>query len=707
MITEEFASTISKSMSDAFTTTPIYVLKSHPFFPALLKAFQTEGKLQEFWTLHIEPQIGKGNTYQSKMGFAILDLILSMVDDKKSTMIYFTVNVRETALAFLSKLEASSQDESLILSCLAKITAAAKDCPEIQKDVLNALLTFPGNIAFDKATGGNVVRQLIAFSSKESIQHVGVLYRRAIMGQPDSGQERNSMERVYAAHQLAKLVSHSAMQDDLEWKVETLNFLLMCTLFDVKSEIPPLTSVPLPFSREAKLEIKDVFFKALDFKAKNIEGMSTVLRKVANFADGLFSQASMIKPFGLDAKKSWRQAMKDIDAISDGNKKENQVFQLLYLHMAFQLMSEPDMAKETLADLRECYQRSCRKGDKTKKKKKKSSAAASREEEEEPQWVEVVIDLLLSLLSQNKHVLRQLVNSIFSLLCPHMSIDALKVITDVINPTTQESANETVNGDNDSDDEYETEDEEEIVGEDDKEKEADDDSEEEEDDDSEDDEDMGNGNVPDELVAKLKAAMGEEGNNQSDAESVNMDDIPEDDMNKMDEALANVFKQLSGKKGGAEKRKEQKDVLALMHFKTRALDMVDVYLGQNPYLSHVLFIIDFVLAALETVSKKKELKPLECRLRNTLKKVTNLKKPAQIKLDDQFDSSAMVDVLQGFVELANGGSPLMSLLSNPIPLFAQCCTLIVKFSQQMGGQDLSSKIQGVYERAIEDFFSKK
>merc|ERR1711936_987865 len=56
--------------------------------------------------------------------------------------------------------------------------------------------------------------------------------------------------------------------------------------------------------------------------------------------------------------------------------------------------------------------------------------------------VEVLVDALLSLMSQNKHVLRQVVKSVMSLLCPHMTINALQAVLDVVNP--QEDKNESI-----------------------------------------------------------------------------------------------------------------------------------------------------------------------------------------------------------------------------------------------------------------------
>ena len=64
-----------------------------------------------------------------------------------------------------------------------------------------------------------------------------------------------------------------------------------------------------------------------------------------------------------------------------------------------------------------------------------------KKKKDEPHWVEVVTDLMLSLLSQNRHVLRQVVNSVTGLLCPHMTQKALMAIMEVINPL-EEDANE-------------------------------------------------------------------------------------------------------------------------------------------------------------------------------------------------------------------------------------------------------------------------
>ena len=94
---------------------------------------------------------------------------------------------------------------------------------------------------------------------------------------------------------------------------------------------------------------------------------------------------------------------------------------------------------EILNDLHVCYD-------------KATSRATRKKKSDEPHWVEVVTDLMLSLLSQNRHVLRQVVNSVTALLCPHMTQKALLAIMDVINPLEDES--EEMEEDEESDDEF-------------------------------------------------------------------------------------------------------------------------------------------------------------------------------------------------------------------------------------------------------------
>ena len=90
----------------------------------------------------------------------------------------------------------------------------------------------------------------------------------------------------------------------------------------------------------------------------------------------------------------------------------------------FQLFFDPTMAIDVLADLHICLEKSSQK---KKKKRKSISKKTDDVDEVEPEWIEVVVDLLLSLLSQNKLVLRQVVGSVMTVLSPHVNDNALQV----------------------------------------------------------------------------------------------------------------------------------------------------------------------------------------------------------------------------------------------------------------------------------------
>ena len=55
------------------------------------------------------------------------------------------------------------------------------------------------------------------------------------------------------------------------------------------------------------------------------------------------------------------------------------------------------------------------------------------EQGEEPEWVEVMVDILLSLLSQPSRHIRQVCKTVFSSICPNVTATALTAILDVSN----------------------------------------------------------------------------------------------------------------------------------------------------------------------------------------------------------------------------------------------------------------------------------
>jgi DNA polymerase phi len=80
-------------------------------------------------------------------------------------------------------------------------------------------------------------------------------------------------------------------------------------------------------------------------------------------------------------------------------------------------------------ELHGCYKRVEKEQEESKKKKKKAQTEGN--EEEEPLWVEVAVDLILSLLSQSSSIPKNMLDMFFFHLCPHLTGPALSQITKV------------------------------------------------------------------------------------------------------------------------------------------------------------------------------------------------------------------------------------------------------------------------------------
>ena len=67
------------------------------------------------------------------------------------------------------------------------------------------------------------------------------------------------------------------------------------------------------------------------------------------------------------------------------------------------------------------------------------SPTPTAKEEAEPHWAEVVVDILLSLLSQPSRHIRQVCKTVFSSICPHVTATAITTILDVSGEHVQRS----------------------------------------------------------------------------------------------------------------------------------------------------------------------------------------------------------------------------------------------------------------------------
>ncbi|KAJ4426640.1 hypothetical protein ANN_26438 [Periplaneta americana] len=474
-------------------------------------------------------------------------------------------------------------------------------------------------------SGTRVVQNLLLLLKAHSVKKVANLFRDVISGSSDKcggldGEEPrpwNNKERMYAVDVYARILGLPAVVGDNEWKIEQLRFLLQVGFFypstqeQNQAHISPLLADSL----------KQSFFRVLNHRLPRMEDVRNLLITLVHDVDSMIAGDTFIlrQPLAREALDAWQKLL-SVSAsleqkIAEGkNIVLARVFHTMFQYMGLQLLTDPKLAQDALEELHSCFERAEKeqKEKKKKKKRKHSKEESKDEEEEEPVWVEVAVDLILSLLSQNSSIPRNMLDLFFFHLCPYLTEPALGQITQVLDPDQEESPLSLLwNADDGESDEAES-----------------DDSESEESDGKQSDSDLEEGDnetVNDKLRMAVRDALGSAAP-LTDTESVDIDDMDEAEGRRLDKALSEAFSMFKGTKTNKKSKKQQKDARVLMHFRIRAIDLLEIYLksehvGTEASLSSYIDIMLVLFSLLEFCIKDLHQKPLENRVSQTIRKI--------------------------------------------------------------------------------------
>uniref|UniRef100_A0A8C0GUR4 MYB binding protein 1a n=1 Tax=Chelonoidis abingdonii TaxID=106734 RepID=A0A8C0GUR4_CHEAB len=197
--------------------------------------------------------------------------------------------------------------------------------------------------------------------------------------------------------------------------------------------------------------------------------------------------------------------------------------------------------------------------------------------DEEPEWVEVIVEILLSLLAQPSLLMRRVSKSVFGRICPYMSKKGLHLVLNV--------SEGSLVGAGLIDNEEESADS------------SDDDSSEE--DGKEDSEDENNNEGVDENFRNQLMNVLQAGNALGGDKSD--EDVDDETMLALDENVSALFaeqqKRIQAKKD--EKEKMRKEKILRRDFKIKVLDLIEVFLAKQPESPLVFDIIDPLLLVIE------------------------------------------------------------------------------------------------------------
>jgi len=523
-------------------------------------------------------------------------------------------------------------------------------------------------MTWDKHVPGNLISFLIAEGDESTIMQTGDHLLQML------NSDTKISERVQAASLLAKVIGHPKLSTNIDWRVEKLSALFELTMVSTPN------STAHPLTMEAKTQLKDVFYRGLDSNCKTLIDNVDMVHRLMNHAIHLIDKKSStpIKAFKGTTQEAWDNVVGLVKKLGkswkESHGKETGVFLLLFCQVGLQLFCQPEMAVDVLTELKPVYA--------NWNKAKRSEGA--------PAGIEVAVEIMLSLLAQNKHLLRKVVNCIFKVVSDQMTAPALQSLLDVISAGVQDDdSNEGEESEEEEDDEDDVDDDGEV--------DEDDEPEEvngEEIDDGEDESEDESQNVEMEsaTVDKIKTALGEHADASGAEDSdIDMDDIPDEDMQKLDEKLVEAFKALGGRKSSVEKKKEKLDQLANQHFKLRVLDLLDIYVTHKPTAEHVFLIISSLLDSFRILFANPKEAVLCTRMQGILKKCSVCKlEPSQ-----DLDPTMMLESL-----LQYGATPSSAII-NLGNVHARLCLTALRVNLT----EYSEKAEELYMKALNEFYN--
>ncbi|KAG7516476.1 myb-binding protein 1A [Solea senegalensis] len=345
------------------------------------------------------------------------------------------------------------------------------------------------------------------------------------------------------------------------------------------------------------------------------------IHHVAQFAQLLLHQPKFVqssRPFSAEQKQAWDSMMESVAKLSKKAKKdqtaESKAFQQLFLLVGMHLFKAPEELLDIMKDLQSCVDNAQQ--TKTKKKKKKPAT----DKDEEPDWVEVMVDILLSLLSQPSRHIRQVCKTVFSSICPHVTAAALTAILDVLDPETdneedgamiitddntdktqkKKSKDEYDDDDDDDDDDEEMEETSDEDSDNDEDDEAMEEDEEEEDDEDE-EEDMEGQVVDQSFRLELMKVLQQQDALATEEDEASDEDLDDEAMMKLDKGLAALFSEQKKKSQAKkdEKTKLQREKSLVRDFKIKVLDLIEVFLARQAGSPLVLGLVEPLLLLID------------------------------------------------------------------------------------------------------------
>ncbi|EDO45649.1 predicted protein, partial [Nematostella vectensis] len=567
------------------------VLQVHCIWDEVLSqaCHKSTEEFKKFWKAVVDDGLFQSTHERKYLGFQLIEKILPMLKSEQVAAVFAKNSMRSfinnlsSSQTYLHKaarhLSILEQESYIVLKAIAYCTnkecystlmfmfrnngifdkekassmptlLKGNDDPDTSAEVVIHLLGSYGNLSFDKLTKTKTVESLFGvLKGPGLVKLVSWLTSSFIQGSITYlASERSSggdvdPTRISILNQLLLLVKAKKLSESGAWIENIMKFLIDQSYF---TAVRGSKKLQVPLSAQVRQTCEQRFLstmKELDSPSPASHGQAKtsgrdeevhVMFTIVKHAQGLLADDDftvIAESWSEISQKSFDSSMKIISKIHKKQSKEStastedRAFELLLCHITLQLFSDPDQASEILKEVRACH-------------KNRQETDTSRDE---PHWVEVLTEILLSLLTRPSGLLRHVVDRVFVAIAPHLTKDAMGIVLQAIDPKSLGGEDdEVLEIAEDSDDEDMAADD----GDEDNEKkpcketkEDESDSEDESDDDDEGDDDA----VDEAFRAEIKAALGSAAAD-TDSEESSGEELDDEAMMQLDDALSAVFK---------------------------------------------------------------------------------------------------------------------------------------------------------------------
>lgn len=416
---------------------------------------------------------------------------------------------------------------------------------QVQVATLGFFVQPPGTILLDHITKMKIIHDILITAKPECVLWYAE-FLKGIAGLEDKeGPPHLLKPQREAFEQLSNLLHLPTMAADVDFRTSIVHFLLDAYMARVSSKDSSQGEAVRKLFQSAVLK------SIVPLKKTQLTEFVDFLRSLL-----LRIKASVGNGASVDVKKCLKKTKHTLEKIDSATSLDENVttaFKVLVLYLtiltALGISDDPSALQEVCSSARGLL-----------------SETSEAEEELKAKWVQLVVDLALSMLSMQSLHVRAIATAAFALLHGQLSDEALSLLLDVFSPKKSGYKEEEEQEDSDAaaaDDDDEMDDGDAEGGE---------ESESEESDEDSDVEGEENSDPDEELRSRLRAALGSAAADDEDSGAEEV--VPADDqMFELDGAIAEAFR---GRLRPANKEKSKERTVSI-HFQTRCLNLLNGY----------------------------------------------------------------------------------------------------------------------------------